>query len=313
VTVQDRRLERLLKLLATLLDTKRPLSRAAIAERIPLYPTEEAAIRQAFKRDIDALQKMGVPVEVDDGSPPTYRVRPEAYRLPDPGLDEEEQAALHLALATVGMELPEGSAQEALWKLTGGAAQTIEPPAATAELPGHEHLAAIWRATNERRRLRFTYNGNVREVDPWALSCRRGHWYLQGYDRRRGDDRRFRLDRIQGEPAVGAEAEAFERPSTRPPAGPPPPWLFGDEVMYTASVHVDAVQAELVRAMEGVTVAADRPDGSIVVSLPVSNAGGFRNFVFSLLDHATVLGPPEARDAVVAWLEAIADPGRGAS
>jgi len=49
-----------------------------------------------------------------------------------------------------------------------------------------------------------------------------------------------------------------------------------------------------------------RPDGSIVLAVPVANPEAFRSFALSLLDHAEVLGPPEARDDIVAWLEAAA-------
>lgn len=309
MTPQDRRLERLLKLLATLLDTSSPLSRAQITERVPMYPAADDAERQAFARDLRALQTMGVPVEVTEGNPPGYRVPPEAYRLPDPGLSEEEQAALHLALATVGLDLAEGSAEEALWKVAGGAPQTIEAPAATAALPGHDHLAAIWRAVNDRRRIRFTYKGEARRVEPWGLSCRRGHWYLEAFDTERGGERRFRLDRIEGAPTVDIDAGAFDRPEARPAGGPPPAWQMGDEVRYVAEVEVDAAQAALVRTMRGITVAAERSDGTVVVETPVADEEFFLAFVFSLLDHATVIGPPEARRAVVDRLEALASAG----
>jgi len=307
-SAQDVRLERLLKLLATLLDTERPISRSQIVERVAMYPADDAAIRQAFARDIKALEAMGVPVAVVGGQPPLYRVPPEAYEMPDPGLTEEEQAALHLALATVGVELPEGSSEEALWKVTGGAAQRIEAPITTAALPGHNHLSVLWRATNERRRLAFVYNGADRDVEPWALSCRGGHWYLRGYDRQRGDDRLFRLDRIEGTPSAGDAAGAFDRPSERPPAGPPPPWMLGEDVVFTASVQVDADQAAYVGGLEGVMVTDEHPDGSVVVDMPVANPAGFRTFVLGLLDHAIVLGPPEAREGIVSWLEAVAYP-----
>ena len=37
-----------------------------------------------------------------------------------------------------------------------------------------------------------------RNVEPWALECWRGHWYLAGWDRDRGAERVFRLSRITG-------------------------------------------------------------------------------------------------------------------
>ena len=50
-----------------------------------------------------------------------------------------------------------------------------------------------------------------------------------------------------------------------------------------------------------------RPDGAVVVALPVTNREAFRSFVLGFLDHAEVLGPPEVRSATVDWLRQLAD------
>jgi proteasome accessory factor B len=304
---QDRKLERLLDLLAALLDTRTPRSRVELQRLVPLYPDEDVAARRAFSRDVEALARMGVPVEVVDGQVPAYRVRREAYELPDPGLTPEEEAALHLALATVDVDLPEGSPAESLWKLTGGATQRITAPSgAVANLPGHEHLAALWAAVNQRQRVRFAYRGEERDVEPWQLSCQRGHWYLRGFDRHRGDDRLYRVDRIEGAIAPSSGPDAYARPEGSTSAAPPPAWLLGDEVRYVARLWVDAGQAAWARSQAGTEVDEDRPDGSVVLRVPVANPDAFRSFALSLLDHGEVLGPPEARADVVAWLEATA-------
>ena len=306
-TEQDRKLERLLDLLAALLDTRSPRTRVELQRLVPLYPEEDVAARRAFSRDIEALVRMGVPVEVVDGQVPAYRVQREAYELPDPGLSEEESAALHLALATVDVDLPEGSPAESLWKLTGGATQRITAPAgAVANLPGHEHLAILWAAVNERRRVRFAYRRAARHVEPWQLSCQRGHWYLRGFDVGRGDERLYRVDRIEGGVAAEGQRGAFERPAGARSATPPPAWLLGEEVRYVARLWVDAGQAAWASSQPATEVEEVRPDGSIVLAVPVAHPPAFRSFALSLLDHAEVLGPPEARDDVVAWLEATA-------
>ncbi len=306
-TEQDRKLERLLDLLAALLDAREPRSRVELQRLVPLYPADDVAARRAFSRDIEVLARMGVPVEVTEGQVPSYRVRREAYELPDPGLTEEEAAALHLALATVELDLPEGSPAEALWKLTGGAAERISVPTGpTASLPGHEHLGTVWAAVNGRQRLSFSYKGEPRQVEPWQLSCQRGHWYLQGFDVGRGRERLYRVDRVEGPVAVTGSPGAFDRPASAGPAAPPPPWLLGDEVRYVAHLWVDAGQAEFARAQGASEVVERRPDGSVVLAVPVANPEAFRSFALTLLDHAEVLGPTEARADVVSWLEATA-------
>jgi proteasome accessory factor B len=309
-TEQDRKLERLLDLLAALLDTREPKSRVELQRLVPLYPDEDVAARRAFSRDIEALARMGVPVEVVEGQVPSYRVQREAYELPDPGLTEEEAAALHLALATVDVDLPEGSPAESLWKLTGGASQRITaPPGAVASLPGHEHLATLWASVNDRRRVSFTYRGSARMVEPWQLSCQRGHWYLRGFDASRGDERLYRVDRIEGSVTGTSGTGAFQRPEGATSAAPPPAWLLGDEVLYVARLWVDAGQAAWAQGQAGTEVDEVRPDGSIVLAVPVANPDAFRSLALSLLDHGEVLGPPEARAEVVAWLEATASGG----
>ena len=50
-------------------------------------------------------------------------------------------------------------------------------------------------------------------------------------------------------------------------------------------------------------MAEERADGSVVVTLAVTNRDGFRSFVLDFLDHAEVLEPAELRAEVVEWLE----------
>lgn len=310
-TEQDRKLERLLDLLAALLEAREPRSRLELQRLVPLYPDDDVAARRAFSRDVETLARMGVPVEIIDGQVPAYRVRREAYELPDPGLTDEEAAALHLALATVDVDLPEGSPAGSLWKLTGGSGQRITAPAgAVANLPGHEHLATLWAAVNQRQRIHFAYRGEGRDVEPWLLSCQRGRWYLRGFDAGRGDPRLYRVERIEGTVAPSGPVAAFERPPGATSAAPPPAWLLGDEVRYVARLWVDAGQADWARSQDSTEVEEVRPDGSIVLAVPVANPGAFRSLALSLLDHGEVLGPPEARADIVAWLESTASGAR---
>jgi hypothetical protein len=44
----------------------------------------------------------------------------------------------------------------------------------------------------------------------------------------------------------------------------------------------------------------------VVVALEVVNQDAFRRWVLDLLDHAEVLGPPELRADMVAWLDGVA-------
>ncbi len=77
-----------------------------------------------------------------------------------------------------------------------------------------------------------------------------------------------------------------------------------------ARLWVDAGQADWARSQDSTEVEEVRPDGSIVLAVPVANPGAFRSLALSLLDHGEVLGPPEARADIVAWLESTASGAR---
>jgi proteasome accessory factor B len=276
---------------------------------VPGYAADEGAFRRTFERDKESLRQMSIPLSVepvDPGNPDSvegYRVRKEHYELPDPGLLPDELAALRLAASAVQLEGLAGA--EALWKLGGDTGQAAGD-ALTVALPGSDELAVLFGAITERRTVRFSYKAEDREVNPYRLSFRNGHWYLAGHDHGRGGERVYRLDRFETAPAVLTGAGAFERPAD---AGGPPahPWQLGDEQPIEALLLVDADQAAWVVSEVGEDAVRERRwDGSIVIALQVSNRAAFRSFVFGFLEHAEVLSPPEIRDDVVDWLHELA-------
>jgi proteasome accessory factor B len=309
------RLERLVNLVAALLEAERPLTREEVRARVGGYATDDDAFRRNFERDKDLLRQMGMPLvleQLDPLHPESaigYYIPRERYELPDPGLAEDELAALHLAASAVELEGAWGrdAATTALWKLaaTGGpgaAAGRQQAVAAVAEVPAGARVAVLFGAVASRQRIRFRYRDTDREVDPWRLSYRKGQWYLAGWDHGRNDSRTYRLDRLQGDPMPVGEPGAFARPIGADGA-PPPPWQLGDDDEVIAEVLVDAGQAEWAAAEVGeAAVAERRPDGSVLLKLAVTNAEALRSFVLGFLDHAEVLGPPDLRDQMIDWL-----------
>lgn len=349
------RLERLVNLVAALLDARRPLTREELRVRVGGYAEEDDSFRRNFERDKELLRRMGMPVTLEplDGDHPEgatgYRIPRDRYQLPDPGLADDELAALHLAASAVDVEGAWGrnAATGALWKLAAAGApresrsglvgapgapplypargrsalasspgpagappkrgpgpRTARPlPAAAVELPGGEAVAMLFGAVADRQPVTFGYRGGARTVDPWRLSFRNGQWYLAGWDHGRGGSRTFRLDRIESPPAVVGPQGAFERP----PAGsaaPPPPWQLGDDEEVTATLLVDAGQADWAVSTLGPAAVVERaPDGGVVLALAVTNRPAFRTFVLGFLDHARLLGPPALVDDLVGWLE----------
>src|SRR5256885_10821006 len=100
------RVERVLNLLALLLDTRVPMTRDEIVRDVAGYPSQITAYRRAFERDKETLRGMGVPLTTEpigDGSELGYRVRPEDYYLPDPGLGVEEASPLPVPATAVSL------------------------------------------------------------------------------------------------------------------------------------------------------------------------------------------------------------------
>ncbi|MGZ4692635.1 MAG: helix-turn-helix transcriptional regulator [Acidimicrobiales bacterium] len=304
------KLERLLNLITALLETTRPLTADELRARVPGYPENLAAFRRSFERDKDDLRDMGIPLvyePVPGIDPPIdgYRIDRSRYYLRDPGFEPDELAALNLAATAVTLDGVEGV--EGLWKLGGVVEAVGEEPAidgALAALPADPNLPALYQACTERRTASFTYNDELRTVEPQRVGYQRGHWYLTGWDQGRQGERNFRLDRIDG-PVGTSPPGAFTRRSTG--AGlPGDPWLLGEGDEVVARLLVDPDQATWAARQLGDKVPAEaRDDGSVVFDVAVTNWPAFRSFVLTFLDHAEVLGPPELRSQMVEWLREV--------
>ena len=302
------KLERQLGLLAALLHTYRPLRAAEIHYRVEGYPEDDVAFRRAFERDKDDLRRLGVPLQVErtetsDGSIDGYRVSQGDYYLHDLGLEPDEVVALSVALRLIRLEGV--ASDDALWKL-GGASADQAGSAQLAHIAMGPAVTQFHEAITLKARVTFDYRGEERQVEPWRLAFRRGQWYLEAFDRVRADERRFRLDRIEGAVHVGEAGTA-----TAPRAlvtQERQPWQFTteDELSYTALVAIDASHARWAQHhLPAATVVTTHDDGSIEIQLDVTNVAAFRSLILSMFDAAEILSPPELRDDMVRWLQAM--------
>lgn len=299
------KLERLLKLLAVLLDTTQPLSAEDLRQRIGGYPENQSSFRRTFERDKDDLRSMGVSIRVASvpaTEPPLdgYIVDRNEYAGQDPGLEPDELAALHLAAALVRVD---SLGDDAFWKLGGGGAG---PPATGVDHPPMGSVAStddagtLHTAISDRRLARFRYRDVDRALEPARLSFTQGHWYVSGHDRARNAERVFRVDRIDGPIVLGPD-DAYERRSARGPEVTRT-WELGDEDPVHARVRIDAEEAIWARVHlrpEEIDVASD---GSVVVNVLVRNTDAFRDWVLGFLDNAEILEPEPMREMVLDWL-----------
>ncbi len=300
------KLERLLNLTAALLDTRRPLSAEDLRLQVEGYPPPGAAFRRAFERDKDDLRVLGIPIRVErvpGTDPPVdgYRIPPDEYYLPDPGLDGEELAALHLASLAVRLEGM--GEQEALWKL-GGQTEAAPLAEAVASLPGDPNLVPLFAAITSRTVVRFGYRGETRDVEPWRLDFQRGRWYLTGFDRLREGERNYRIERIDGSIETLDAEERFERPAVDAGGRSRQGWELGDDAPVMVELLVDEGRAAWARQQfdDGVE-RREHASGGTVFVVPVVNEAAFRSFVLGFLEHAEILSPPDVRGRLIDWLD----------
>jgi proteasome accessory factor B len=305
-------LERLTNLTALLLEARQPLSLNEIADALAgQYPDGDSARRGAFERDKAMLRSVGVPITTtvlsgDRAGQTGYLVDRRRYEL-RLDLASDERRALQVAVAAVhtGVDW----ADDALLKLgvdddeAAGAA-----PVATAAVPSLPALPVLLEANTNRSTVSFHYHGRRRRLDPYGLLTRDGFWYVIGHEHERGEQRTYRVDRIEGHVEAGSP-DAFAVPDDFDvrTAMARDPKAIGAEPAQ-ALVLVDGVRAAKVERETGADAVTERrPDGAIVVRVPAGNPDAFRSWVLGLGEHAVVLGPPEVRAAMVTWLSAMAD------
>ena len=106
-------------------------------------------------------------------------------------------------------------------------------------------MAATCRSTGARAEVTFGYHGRARVLRPYGIINRNGFWYLVGFDTGYGEQRTYRVDRIEGDVAAGSPA-AFTRPADFDieSSVPTDPKTFGNGASEHAIVRVDAKTLE---------------------------------------------------------------------
>lgn len=299
----SRVIERIINLLAFLLTANRPVTADEIRHTVAGYEQgEDEAFRRMFERDKDLLRSLGIRLEMA----PTDRwevehgyVVPEGgYDLPDPGLTDEERAALWLAAQVVRLG-GQPAGPEAIFKL-GGLPQLVTGEPLAADLGGEEKiLAVVFTAVSEKRKLMFKYRDKSRTVKPYGLVHRRGHWYLLGPQAGEDDIRAFRLDRMS-RPKVGEDADAFERPRgfRAAEALADTPWTAGSDDIE-AVVEFSPEVAWWARPQLAGAQIRELSNGAIQATMSVANPDAFVGWILGFVDQAEVKSPAELRKRVL--------------
>ena len=186
--------------------------------------TDLGVTERTIRRYAVALHDIGIPVDGQPGVGGGYRLRA-GTRLPPLMLSDDEATAVAFglvvaerrgiaagdALAKITRVLPERLARR-IERLRDEVSLLGEPE--SAPLAASETLLAIAEAVRRHRCLEIDYTRadgkpSTRAIEPLGLVARRGRWYVPAHDRRSGELRTFRADRIGraeiGEPAAPRE------------------------------------------------------------------------------------------------------------
>ncbi|QBI21719.1 WYL domain-containing transcriptional regulator [Egibacter rhizosphaerae] len=302
------RLERLLNLVIALRDARRPLTAEEIRTTVAGYGQEATAFRRMFERDKAELRALGVPIETARadrlGEVEGYRIPTDAYELPPLDLTPEELTALAAAaravqLDTAGLDAPGGLRRLAATEQGQAIPSAHSGGLALRLTPDGEVLPPLLGALREQRRVRFDYappdrRPETRNVEPAGLVHRRGRWYLVAWDRDRGADRAFRVDRIRGGVTFNSEPGAFEsRPTVDVTEVVPP----AEPVELEVAV-APGVEAEVARA--ATEPGRTRTDGWTRFRVLHRDSDAAVRWALAHFPEVRVEGPPSVVDRVTA-------------
>lgn len=316
-----RKTERQLNLVICLLSTRRHLTAQEIRKTVQGYAEAEteSAFKRMFERDKRELRDSGIPIQVGTGDAFSgeegYRISRSDYELSEIELMPDEALVLGLAARAWRHASLGEAAANALFKLRS-AGVPVDAEAAPGLTPtmrtDEPAFGPIWQAVRDRRPVVFSYRkpGQAepqrREIEPWGIVNRSGHWYVVGHDRLREDRRVFRLGRIQGEVTVVRTG-----PDVSVPAGVDLRSVVSEQSVepeHTATVRVRADSAHALRRSALRVVPGEREGGERAwdtLTLPYTDTATLVRRVAEQGANAEVVEPAQARAAVAAHLAGI--------
>jgi len=305
--MSKRKTERLLGLVVCLLSTRRYLSADQIRAAVPGYPEQDDLFKRMFERDKEDLRELGVPLETGLNHPfdddPGYRIRQQAYELPELRLEADEAAVLGLAARVWRRAELAGAAAGALLKLRAAgidaasldgtdedpSVQGIEPRLGTPE----PAFGPLWEEPQRR------------ELEPWGVVNRHGRWYVAGRDRGRDATRVFRLDRIAGPVKFCGPAGSVTVPDGTDVRELVSDWDSVPAAERTAVLRVRTGAGVGLRRHAVSVRADDTEQGWDLLTTHFTDVGWFADNTAWFGPDVVVLDPPDLREAVIRRLKGV--------
>ncbi|MPZ61824.1 MAG: WYL domain-containing protein [Propionibacteriales bacterium] len=311
-----RKSERLMNLVICLLVARTYVGKEKIREVVEGYRDQsDEAFERMFERDKEELRELNIPIEIGHverafEDEPGYRIRRDAFELPEIRLEPDEAAVVGVAARVWQHASLAEATSGALLKLRAGgvdvdsrALAVIEPHLAAQE----PSFAPVWDAVVTRTPVTFGYRRPggqeaQRVLEPWGIVSWHGHWYAVGFDRDREAPRVFRLSRITDEARPAGKAGEYDVP---------PGTDIRKLTANLAPADPTGVATMLVRVGAGLALrrGADTVEptgeGWDRISTAYSRLDGFADMVVAHGPDVVVEDPAELREAVVVRLRGL--------
>ena len=299
------RTERMLNLLFVLLNSKTPLTREQIRERVPGYGDSNDAFERMFERDKAALRDLAIPVETkpvdlfhDDVL--GYRIDRSDWLMPEISLTVEERTYLSLAASAWQSAQLSTAAKQAVSSVDAREQNSVvSVPVSLAK--GRRHISEILAAISNGKTVTFDYVGLNqsevvrRSIDPWRALLHSGHWYLIGFDQEKGEVRTFRTDRIVGD-VVETKNDVLEpMPKDFDLSSVTANWESSDNEAIIATVLVKPGRAASLRVLATTCVVGDEWDE---LTIPYHHESQLVGLIASACDVTRVKSPKSLHDSV---------------
>ena len=299
------RTERMLNLLFVLLNSKTPLTREQIRERVPGYGDSNEAFERMFERDKAALRDLAIPVETkpvdlfhDDVL--GYRIDRSSWLMPEISLTIEERTYLSLAASAWQSAQLSTAAKQAVSSVDARE-QSSELTVPVSLAKGRRHIAEILAAIANGKTVTFDYVGlnqsevSRRTIDPWRALLHSGHWYLIGFDQEKGEMRTFRTDRIVGD-VVETKHDVLEpMPNDFDLSSVTANWESSDQDPIVATVLVRPGRAASLRVLAATCEVGDEWDE---LTIPYHHESQLLGLIASACDVARVKSPKSLHESV---------------
>ncbi len=308
--------ERLLSLVVCLLSSRRYLTAGQIRDAVPGYPDAFDAFKRMFERDKDELRELGIPLETGMNNPPDeetgYRISRQAYELPEIRLEPDEAAVLGLAARVWQRAELAGAAAGGLLKLRAAgidAEETTQPGIEPRLQTGEAAFGPLWQAVRDARPVAFGYQAagrttsQRRNLEPWGVVNRHGRWYVAGFDRDRGEERVFRLSRIEGSVTFIGPPGSVTVPEGADVHKTVQAWDTAPPKVRTAELRVRSGAGHGLRRRASSDQPCTDRDGWDLVRASFSDVGWYADYLASFGADVVVLEPVDLREAVIRRLK----------